>query len=393
MRSADAGAGAGTDAGTDEWQRTIRGWHVAFGVLAVLTAVLLMAHDEPGAGRRYAALGVLLVLAGWYVAVGARALPRECGPAGQWYVAGAVPLTVALFALDPVGSIMLFLLYPHVWALLPMRRAVAATVVTVAATGAAMLRGPGWWLEVSVTMAVGLVVALALGVWITRIIEQSRQRARLVAELADTRAELAEVSRRAGAMAERERLAHDVHDTLAQGFTSVLLLLQAAGAATDPGTVAHLIGRAQNTARENLAEARALIADLAPPALHGGSLPDALAQLVDRLSGDLGVRPSLAVRGRPRVLLADHDVVLLRVAQEALANVRKHAGASRVDVSLHYDDAAVVLTVADDGCGFDHSTVDGGFGLPGMRSRVSQVGGAFVVRPGAAGGTVVEARL
>jgi signal transduction histidine kinase len=381
------------DAGIDEWQRPILGWHIAFGVLAVLTSVLLMTNDEPGGGRRYAALGVLLALVGWYAAVGARAVLREPNRTGQWYVLGAVPLTVGLFAVAPIGSIMLFMLYPHVWALLPMRRAIAATVVTVAAVGALMLDGTGWWLEISVTMAVGLVVALTLGMWITRIIHQSRQRAQLLGLLADTQAELAALSRRAGAMAERERLAHDVHDTLAQGFTSVLLLLQAAETASDLATARHHIGRAQSTAHENLAEARALIADLAPPALHRGSLPEALRQLVDRLSGDLGVRPGLHVTGTPRVLLADHDVVLLRVAQEAIANVRKHAGASRIDVSLSYHDSAVVLIVSDDGCGFDPSTVDPGFGLSGMRSRVDQVGGTLLVSSEPLGGTVVEARL
>jgi signal transduction histidine kinase len=388
----------GTDTGVDEWRRTVRGWHVAFGTLAALTCVLILTNDEPGGVRRYAALGVLLALAGWYAAVGAPALAREqrapgLRSAGLRYVAGAVPSTVAVFALDPVGSIMLFMLYPHVWALLPMRRAVAATVFALVATAAVTTAETGFSPEIAVMGLVGLVVALALGVWITRIIEQSRRRARLVADLAATRAELAEMSRRAGAMAERERLAHDVHDTLAQGFTSVLLLLQAADSATDLDTARHHICRAQTTARENLAEARALIADLAPPALHGGSLPDALAQLVDRLSGDLAVRPSLAVRGDPRVLLADHDVVLLRVAQEALANVRKHAGASRVDVSLGYDAASVVLRVADDGCGFDMSSVTGGFGLSGMRARVEQVGGGFTVRSAPADGTTIEARL
>lgn len=389
MRSADPGV--------DEWQRTLRGWHVAFGALAALTCVLLITGDEPGGARRYAALGVLLALCAWYAAVGAPALRREPGReravAGLRYVAGAVPLTVALFALGPVGAVMLFMLYPHVWALLPIRRAIAATVVALGATAAAMVVDTNDWPLVTATAAVGLAAALVLGVWITRIIEQSRKRAALLAELAATRAELAELSRRAGAMAERERLAHDVHDTLAQGFTSVLLLLEAAGSSDDLTTSRRHISRAAGCARENLAEARALIADLAPPALHGGSLPSALEQLVERLSGELGVRPSLAVGGEPRVLLAEHDVVLLRVAQEALANVRKHAGAGRIDVELRYDPSVVLLRVADDGCGFDVSTVGGGFGLSSMRSRVEQVGGGFTVESGAATGTVIEARL
>lgn len=366
------------DVGVDEWRRTVRGWHVAFGILAALTSVLLIME------RQLAALGVLAALGGWYLLAGVPALRRDADPGGQRYVLLALPLTVALFALAPSGSVMLFMLYPHVWALLPMRRAVGATVVALVATAVVMSTGTGWRGAV-VTACVGLVVALALGVWITRIIEQSRQRARLVDDLAATRAELAEVSRHAGAMTERERLAHDVHDTLAQGFTSVLLLLDAAESAADLDAARRHISRAQATARENLDEARALIADLAPPALRGGSLPDALAQLVDRLGG------ALSVDGEPRVLPTNHDVVLLRVAQEALANARKHASATSVGVLLRYSDGSVVLRVTDDGHGFDPAVASGGIGLSSMRTRVEQVGGSFSVRSAPAAGTVVEA--
>lgn len=381
-----------TDAGVDEWQRA-RGWHVVFGALAGLTGVLLAVDDGLGPARRYAAFAILAALCGWYTVVGGRVLHRGPRAGGLAYVALAVALTVALFAAAPVGAVMLFLLYPHIWVLLPMRQAVAATVLALVATAAAMVADGTAAPEVVVFTAIGLLVALALGIWITRIIEQSRHRAQLVADLAATRAELAQVSHRAGAMAERERLAHDVHDTLAQGFTSVLLLLAAAETAPDLATARHHIDRARSTARENLAEARALIADLAPPALHGGSLPGALGQLVDRLAGDLGVPPALSVLGCPRVLRADQEVVLLRVAQEALANVRKHAGAGRVDVELDYAGAAVTLRVTDDGRGFDPAAVTGGFGLPGMHSRLAQVGGAFSVRSAVAAGTTVEARL
>lgn len=379
-------------AGVDEWHPT-RGWHVLFAMLAGLTGVLVAVEDGASPARRLTSYVLLAALCGWYAAAGAPALRREPRTGGWRYVAGAVALTVALFAVAPVGAVMLCLLYPHIWALLPLRPAVAASVLALVATAVAMLADGAAPPRVLVIFGIGLVMAVALGIWITRIIEQSRQRATLVAELEATRAELAEVSRRAGAMAERERLAADVHDTLAQGFTSVLLLLAAAETVPDLATARYHIGRARSTARENLAEARALIADLAPPALHGGSLPGALGQLVDRLAGDLGVPPALTVRGAPRVLLADQEVVLLRVAQEALANVRKHAGAGRVDVELDYAGPAVTLRVTDDGRGFDPEAVTDGFGLAGMRSRLAQVGGVFEVRSAVAAGTTIEARL
>jgi hypothetical protein len=153
LRQSDAGASpdwnagpmpTAVDTGTDAWRRTLRGWHIAFGTLAALTCVLLLTDDEPAAVRRFAALGVLLVLAAWYAATAVPALARDQDGSGLRYVIGAVPLTVALFALDPVGSIMLFMLYPHVWALLPMRRAVVATVVVLVATAAATTVESAW---------------------------------------------------------------------------------------------------------------------------------------------------------------------------------------------------------------------------------------------------------
>ncbi len=385
------------DAGRDEWLRSIRGWHLAFGLLAAVTAALLLIEGGMTLTQRVSALTLLAFLCLWYAATAARVLQREQSGRGLCYVLVAVPLTVALFAIRPVGALMLFALYPHIWALMPVRRAIVATGVAVTATTAAGLADltptPERLFEIFAPAAIGLAVATALGVWVSRIIEQSRQRAQLVAELAQTRAQLAKLSREAGALAERERLARDIHDTLAQGFASVLLLLEAADTAENLDAARGHLRRARQTAQENLAEARALVAELAPPALRGASLPDALAHLVSRLGPELGLTPALAVTGCPRPLPADQEVVLLRVAQEALTNVRKHADASRVGVELSYHDGEVRLTVSDDGRGFDPQSVSGGFGLNGMRDRVAQVGGALQLTAAAAAGATIRVGL
>jgi signal transduction histidine kinase len=244
-------------------------------------------------------------------------------------------------------------------------------------------------LTAAIYSSVGLVVALLLGLWITRIIDQSRQRAELLAELAATREELAKVSRDA----ERARVARDIHDTLAQGFASVLLQLEAVATELDADGEAarrHLAA-AQDTARANLAEARSLVGALTPPDLRASSLVEALRRLVERTGREIGAAVVFEVTGTPRALPANQEVVLFRGAQEALTNVGKHAAARTVEVGLGFDTVGVCLRVRDDGKGFANGS--DGFGLAGMRARVLEVGGTMAVEPTPGGGVTVRLEL
>lgn len=388
------------DPGAHEWHRLLPTWHVAFGVLAALTAGLLLIDGGTGPARRVAGLALLAVLCAWYAGVGAGALRHEPSRRGVAYLIAAVPLTIGLFAASPVGALMLFMLYPHLWALLPARWAVAGTVTAVVTTSVVILGWVGLDLAglgpVLVTAAAALLFAIVLGMWITRVVEQSRQRARLVNELVATRAELAEASRNRGIAEERVRLARDIHDTLAQGFTSVLLLLEAAEAALDrdgPAAVRDYLRRAGSTARENLTEARAMVAMATPPQLRDGSLPAALQQVVGRLDPELAGGVTLTVQGTPVGLRRDQEVVLLRAVQEALANTHKHAAATRAEVSLEYRGSAVRLRVVDDGRGFDPARRPPGFGLDGLRDRVDQVGGSMTVSSAPGAGVTLSVEL
>jgi signal transduction histidine kinase len=368
----------------DAWRRGLAGWHVVFAVLAALAGVLIVGDDLSGPVERWTALGVLAALCGWYAAIGSRALRRESAGLGIVYLAVAAPLTVTVFALAGVGALMLVVLYPHMWRLLPTSRAVVGTVVVIAAvSGVIFARADfdgGGLVPALAYAGAGLLVAMAMGLWITRIIEQSRQRAELIAELAATRDELAAVSREAGVLAERARVARDIHDTLAQGFTSVLLQLEAAEAELtgNPETIRRHLAAAKRTTRANLAEARSLIGALTPPDLRAASLPEALGRLARRTGQEIGVDITLDVTGSPRAVPANHEVVLFRATQEALANVGKHAAAHTVHIGLSYADDTVRLRVRDDGAGFDPAAANG-FGLTGMRSRVAEVGGTMTV--------------
>ncbi|MFD9706010.1 sensor histidine kinase [Lentzea sp. NPDC059081] len=358
----------------DAWDRTKVAWHVAFAVLALVGAVLVLAQDE----HRIPALALLTALCGWYWRVGA---PLERDQRGVRYLAVAIPLVVSMFALVPTLSVLFFALYPHIWSLLPPRQAIWATALTSLSSGGVVLVAGGTAaIDMAGIIVLGVLPAVMLGLWIARIIEQSRQRA-----------ELADVSHEAGVLTERERLARDLHDTLAQGATSVLLLIRAARTATDPAKRDQHLALAEQTTSENLAEIRALVAALTPVALNGSSLPAALERLTDRIGHELNLRATTTIEGDYRPLPPDSEVTLLRVTQEALANVRKHANARTVTVTLDYANP-VELRIVDDGRGFGPDTPSG-YGLDGLKDRVRNAGGEFEIRSAPGEGVHVHVRL
>ncbi|MFJ6676776.1 sensor histidine kinase [Actinosynnema sp. NPDC091369] len=224
--------------------------------------------------------------------------------------------------------------------------------------------------------------------------EQSRRRKEMVADMAammeenaGLHAQLLIQAREAGVLDERQRLAREIHDTLAQGFTGIITQLQA-----DENPPRH-VETALRLARENLAEARRSVHALRPPALVDANLPDALAEVTAGWTDQTGVAASISTTGAARALHPEVEVTLLRAAQEALSNVAKHARASRVGLTLSYMEDVVTLDVRDDGTGFDPGARTDGFGLVGMRERVSRLAGALVVESEPGGGTAVSASV
>ena len=209
--------------------------------------------------------------------------------------------------------------------------------------------------------------------------------------------------RQTGVLLERQRLAHEIHDTLAQGFTSIVMNLEAAEEAEPPASETarrHLDG-ARQSAREGLAQSRRLVWALRPESLDRRSLAEAMESLSERWSEETGVSVRADVTGTPRELPPETEVALLRVAEEALGNVRKHAGARRAALTLSYMDDLVVLDVLDDGSGFDPSAPkaalgahdSGGFGLRSMRERVDGLGGRLLIDSSPGSGTSLTVEL
>ncbi|SFS64983.1 sensor histidine kinase [Saccharopolyspora flava] len=245
---------------------------------------------------------------------------------------------------------------------------------------------------------ISILVPIAVATMATAVFlelrRESERRRRLIEELVRTRGELAEAEHRAGISSERERLAREIHDTLAQGLSSIRMLLQAAERS---GNADGNVRRAGEIAEHDLEEARRFVRGLPPAELERRSLPEALRALADRTAAESGLEVRFDVVGDPLPTGADDDAVLLRVAQGALANVREHSGARAVGVTLSYLDDEVSLDVRDDGIGFDPANpphgAGRGFGLGGMRARAEQRGGTLVVESGAGEGTAVAVTL
>jgi len=195
---------------------------------------------------------------------------------------------------------------------------------------------------------------------------------------------------------ERNRMAREIHDTLAQGFAGIVLQLEAAEQALgedSTGAQGHL-DRARRLARESLNEARRSVWALRPQALEQLSLMEALLQEIEKFIQDSGVKANFNTSGKKRILSADVESVLLRICQESLANVRKHAQASQAEVNLAFEEKAVRLSIHDNGISFDpEAPTEGAFGLISMRERARLLGGTLVVQSEKRKGTLIEVTI
>jgi signal transduction histidine kinase len=263
--------------------------------------------------------------------------------------------------------------------------------------------------------------------------DQSTQRQKMVVELADANRRLEETmaenaglhaqllsqAREAGVLEERQRMAREIHDTLAQGITGIITQLEAVRQSGPSAARERRIDTAAQLARDSLSEARRSVQALRPEALAANPrLPDALAEVAGQWSAVNGVTAAVTTTGDPVGLHAEIEVTLLRVAQEALANVAKHAAASRVGITLSYMADVVTLDVRDDGAGFrppgperpgpvrddglaggaamrpgDGDGRSGGFGLTAMRQRVQRVAGTLAIESEPGTGTAVSASV
>ncbi|MBP2321139.1 signal transduction histidine kinase [Kibdelosporangium banguiense] len=382
---------------TEASQRWFWVWDLFYAVVyvAVVALILLTATAPPA--RQFGAVAALTAVIPWYALLGRRLVAAENhGWRMYMFIAGVMVCLGVAVLLVPLSSYALFGAMSMIFMSL---RAVPAIflggmAMFIPAAGHMLQQGPNEVVfRALIPMGViGTAFSALIGAWINRVIDQSTDRKQLIEQLEASQAEVSRLSHEAGVTGERERLAGEIHDTLAQGFTSIVTLVQAAESELghDEAQVRKHLALALRTARENLSESRALVAALAPAELTESSVLEAIRRQATRLTEESGVSAVVEVQGERRPLPTGVDVVLLRTVQESLSNVRKHAGASSAEIVLSYQDDSVVLIVSDNGRGFSPEAAGDGFGLRGMRSRVEQVGGTLSVTSSPGAGTVVE---
>jgi signal transduction histidine kinase len=361
----------GLDPASARWMRPL-----AVAALVVVFTAALRIQPRPGLTGDHLGVTAALVV----VAIGTLAVVRPVS--GKPVLQGAmlallVLAAAALVGLQPNGPGYLAV-FPAIIAAalhLSTRRAALVAGLAVVAIGVGWIIGGNKSVTAIVLNEFGIVAFFLLALFLRRYREANDRAQRLIAELNETRAAQAE----AAALAERQRLARDMHDVLAHSLSGLALNLEGARllaerSGTDP-RITEAIHRAQRLAKAGLDEARDAIG-----MLRGESLPDParLAELARDFEADTGVACTFVVSGSERELASDARLTVYRVAQEALTNIRKHAQPERVEISLTFDDRGTELTIQDHSAGNRIASGDGtGYGLTGMRERAELLGGTL----------------
>ncbi|GAA3230599.1 sensor histidine kinase [Nonomuraea helvata] len=315
---------------------------------------------------------------------------------------GALVSIDSLFTVaGPAAFIQAFAVLPRWWAY----AGVMATAGVLVSMRPDPGRSPG---QLLYSFLVAALVASAIGFVVQTISDQNESRKVMIAQLQETSAKLAALAeenadlqaqlltraREAGVLDERQRMAREIHDTIAQGLTAIVTQIEAAEEELDDVAAARVrLDTVRTLARDNLKEARRSVRALRPAPLAGSQLPAAVQDVADTWTRAGGVPASLSVTGDARPLHPEVEATLLRVAQEALANVAKHASAGRVALTLSYMEDVVVLDVRDDGAGFTPSGEASGFGLISMRQRVTRLAGDFQIESAPGEGTGLSATI
>lgn len=381
------------------------GEHLLFGTLVLVGAVQALVRDmHPGL-----VVAVTAGLAGCYLIGVVWAHDRPPAVRRAWLVALTMLWVCAILVSSTFAwaAFALFFLYLYEFASVVALPAVAVLAAVVVAT--LLIRENGNPAATVIGPLLGAAVAIVIMMIYRDLIGENEERRRALeqletaqSDLLATHDELATLQRATGVLQERERLGREIHDTLAQGLSSIVLTaraIRAGGAGSAAGATDPRVAQIEDIAQENLEEARRFVSALTPADLDRALLAEALERLVDRFREQTQVPARLQREGHAIALPTQYEAALLRVAQSALANVREHSRAGQVAVTLSFLPGEVTLDVVDDGVGFDPDVLlatprgTSGFGLRGMRTRVSELGGRLTVETAPKEGTAVAASL
>lgn len=380
-----------------------RWWDLAIAAGIAVCVGLLFANDA-SAVRLAAGSAILAVFAVLWFAIGRR-LVRD-HRSNTAYIVALVILSGLATLVHPSLATIQTVVYPVVWLTSgTTRRGVIANIAVALSAGIGYTFSFGFTVpglgEAAIVVALSLTFSLAMGLWISRIFDTSAERQALIEELRAAQESVAALGRDAGVTSERERLAREIHDTIAQDLTGLVLLTQQGRRLLAAGDIAgaeQQLALLEDSARLALTETRSLVAATSPALLDEGGIAPALERLAQRFSRETGIRVT-STAAVDAALDRATEVVLLRCTQEGLANVRKHSGAASATVDLTATTAGTTLIVSDDGGGFEPNIPaegigpggigPGGFGLSGMRDRLALLHGSLDVDSSPAGTRLV----
>lgn len=429
----DAEAAPPVAAAAPAWP--LRWWDLGVALALVVLSAIALVSAQTGTSPRWAGA----VIPGWsgtaartvllltplvaflvlYLGSGRRALKRAMrdeptGRSGAVFLVLLLPTIMLAGFVEPTFALLQALVYPLAWCCaLHYRDAVLWSAAIAGTLGIGMYLGlalggsDGAWFSAVFSASLSFAFAVVMGTWISRIHDEGERHRALAERLRASQAEVAALSQAAGAASERERLSRELHDTLTQTLTGLVMLSEQAERAFDAGDEARAkdrLSRVSAAAREAVAEARALVATTQP--LGDGGLEAALQRVAASLQADAGIEVRCEIEAPP--LDREREVVLLRAAQEGLANARKHSRARKVHLRLTgLPGGGALLALEDDGVGPGGAGPaapgrgdadapvpgSGGFGLSGLAERVRAVGGAVRFGPGTSGGARLEVEL
>jgi signal transduction histidine kinase len=353
-------------------------WPLAGGIVVVVVAAGAITQPRPGLAGEH--LGVLLALVGFVVGVVGVARTRSAAPSRQLpFFAALVASSSTLVALQPSGPAFLGAFVAVAAAAINVRGSAGIAVVALAlvALPVAEVIGDEKSAFGAMLQAIGVIAFFSVARLARRLADDQEQTEQLLLELEQSH----DAQARAAVLAERQRLAREMHDVLAHSLSALALLLEGArlrAGRQDDERLTEALERARHLARSGLEEARGAIGMLRDDELPG---PELLPGLVADFERDTGIPAILKIDGVAKALDADARLTLFRTTQEALTNVRKHTAAARVELHLAYEPQGARLSVENFGAPSEAPDNGAGYGLTGMRERAELLGGRLAAGP------------
>ncbi len=377
------------------WEQWDWVWH--FSAYSLLILNIIFVYNGDPRIKNFSFFLVLSALLGlWYIPfVNLSTLRIWDNPKrGALYLVPGWAIWAGLISLTADSLLLIGIFFPLVFSRFPIRWATGLTIFQTLGLYFLyiMLFPTGRWFLILIIILGLLIISTIIGAFIASIIKQSIDRQRLINELTRSRANLMKVEREAGRLNERQRLARDIHDTLAQHFTSIIMHL-AAAKHSNPEAVQAEVQQAENAAREGLDEIRRIVWDMRPEKIEKASLVEAVEELAARWSAENSIQVKMKVTGTPRSLTPSAETALLRISQEAMHNINKHARAKNVNITFSFMEDLFVMDIADDGLGFDPSKSSDGFGLKTMRDRAEELSGTLTIESEQGIGTAIAVSL